>query len=272
MATTASTRGGLSWSARLLIAIALILAGAATAAWALARYDQVARFLGIAPDPPAVTALARPQPDAAAPAQLAPQPPASAADATRIAELEARLARVETAAERVEGSAGRADALLVAFAARRAIDRGVALGYLEPLLLDRFGGTHQASVATILTASRTPVSLNDLITEYRELGPKLRSGSAKEGWWSQFQRELGSLIQIRHADRPSTQPDARYLRGLSLLEDGEVQAALAETMRLPGAAHAQAWVARARQYVAVHRALDDIESAALLARTPPAGP
>ena len=38
------------------------------------------------------------------------------------------------------GSAGRADAMLVAFAARRAIDRGVALGYLEPLLVQRFGG------------------------------------------------------------------------------------------------------------------------------------
>ena len=137
--------------------------------------------------------------------------------------------------------------MLVAFAARRAIDRGVALGYLEPLLLDRFGATHRASVATILTASRVPVRLNDLIADYRGLGPQLRSGAAKEGWWSQFQRELGSLIQIRHAERPSTQPDARYLRALSLLEGGEVQAALAETMRLPGAPHAQGWVGRARQ-------------------------
>ena len=99
---TASTRAGLSWSARLLIGLALILAGATITAWALARYDQAARFLGVAPDPPAVTTLARPQPGTAAPAQLAqPQPPALAADGPRIAELEARLARVETAAERV---------------------------------------------------------------------------------------------------------------------------------------------------------------------------
>ncbi len=267
---TASTRPGLSWSARVLIAIALILAGAATAAWALARYDQAARFLGVTPEPPALTAVATPEPSASGPAQLAQQPlDPSAADATRLAELEARLARVETAAERVEGSAGRADALLVAFAARRAVERGVPLGYLEPILLDRFGATHQAAVATLLTGSRDPVSLNDLLAEYRGLGPQLRSGAASEGWWSQFQRELGSLIEIRQADRPSTQPDARYLRALSLLEGGEVQPALAETMRLPGAPHARAWVAKARQYVAVHRALDEIESAALLARSPP---
>jgi hypothetical protein len=40
-------------------------------------------------------------------------------------------------------------------------------------------------------------------------------------------------------------------------------------MRLPGAPHAQAWIQKARQYVAVHRALDEIETAALLGRNEP---
>jgi hypothetical protein len=192
-----------------------------------------------------------------------------AADSAEIASLESRLSRVETTAHRVEGSAGRADALLVAFAARRAIDRGVALGYLEPLLLDRFGQTHARAVATIITGSHSPVRLNDLFSRYRDLGPTLRSSAPDESNWTQFKRELGSLIQIRRADRPSTQPDARYTRALSALEDGEVDRALAETMRLPGAANAGPWVTQARQYVAVHRALDEIESGALLARSTP---
>jgi len=256
-----SNRTGLGWGARLLLVIALLVAGAAAAAWALASYDQAARFLGIAPAP-----AARPAPrQLVAPSAAIPVPQA---DAGRIAELEQRLARVETAAQKVEGSAGRADALLVAFAARRAVDRGVALGYLEPLILDRFGSTHARAVGTIITGSHSPVSLNDLVAEYRQLGPALRSSAPQEGWWTQFKRELGSLIQVRHADRASTQPDARYLRALSQLEDGEVDSALAETMRLPGAPGAQAWVRKARQYVAVHRALDEIESAALLERTP----
>jgi len=268
--TTVPTRAGLSWSARLLIAIALILAGAAAAAWALARYDQAARFLGVAPvaPPPRIVS-----PPPQAPPQQAAVPAAPDAEAgRRIAELEARLARVETAAQRVEGSAGRADALLVAFAARRAIDRGVALGYLEPLLLDRFGASHPRAVATIVTGSHRPVRLNDLVAEYRELGPVLRSSAPDEGWWTQFRRELGSLIQIRRADRPSTQPDARYLRALSQLENGEVDSALAETMRLPGARNAQAWITKARQYLTIHRALDEIESAALLGRSATAAP
>jgi hypothetical protein len=35
-------------------------------------------------------------------------------------------------------------------------------------------------------------------------------------------------------------------------------------MRLPGAARAADWVQKARRYVSAHRALDEIESAALL--------
>jgi hypothetical protein len=263
---TAPHRAGLGWGTRLLLAMALLLAGAAGAAWALARYDQAARFLGIGPKQVQTRA-----------ATLALAPPQQAVPATveeggqEIAQIENRLTRVESTAQRVEGSAGRADALLVAFAARRAVDRGVALGYLEPLLLDRFGATHARAVATIITGSHSPVRLNDLTKQYRELGPVLRSSAPAEGWVSQFQRELGSLVQIRRADRPSTQPDARYLRALSALENGEVEVALAETMRLPGANNVQPWVRQARQYVAVHRALDEIESGALLAKTVPAG-
>ncbi|NUS99598.1 MAG: hypothetical protein HOP96_01320 [Sphingomonas sp.] len=262
---TASNRAGLGWGTRLLVGLALVLAGAAGAAWALARYDGAARFLGVAPKP--VTR--------APAAQLVADPPAAEPDApapAEIAQIENRLSRVETAAQRVEGSAGRADALLVAFAARRAVDRGVALGYLEPLLLDRFGQTHGRSVATIITGSHDPVRLNDLVDQYRQLGPELRSSAPEDGWWVQFKRELGSMIQIRRADRPSTQPDARFQRALSELEDGEVDSALAETMRLPGAANAQPWARKARQYVLVHRALDEIESGALLAKTATAGP
>ena len=110
------------------------------------------------------------------------------------------------------------------------------LATLQRQLLDRFGRTHARAVATIVTGSHAPVRLNDLTRQYRELGPVLRSSAPTDGWVSQFQRELGSLVQIRRADRPSTQPDARYLRALSALENGEVDIALAETMRLPGAA------------------------------------
>ncbi|MEO6359980.1 MAG: hypothetical protein ABIO43_05315 [Sphingomicrobium sp.] len=260
------THPRLSWSARLLIAISLIIAGAAAAVWVLGRYDPAARFLGITPAPPLQIVRARPlafQPT------VSPVLSVSTADTGRIAQLEERLARVEQSSQRAEGSAGRADALVVAFAARRAIDRGVALGFLENLLIDRFGVQHRQAVATIITASRNPVRLDQLRADYAALGPELRGRGENDGFLSSFRREFGSLIEIRRANVPSMQPDARHARAMDRLAAGDVDAAVAETMRLPGAQRATGWVTKARRYVAAHRALDEIESSALLVGASP---
>ena len=259
--TAGTSRQAMSWTARLAWALLLLIAGGAFATWGLTRWDAGARFFGVAPRPP--VHLARPTP-APAPAPRPEAEPLAAADAARISALESRLGAIESQAQAAAGSAGRADALLVAFAARRAIDRGVALGYLEPLLVQRFGPSHQGAVATIVTASRDPVRLDSLTAEFEALAPALRGGGPEEGWWAGFRRELGSIISIHRADIPSPQPQARYDRALARLRSGEVDQALAETMRLPGAANAGRWIERARRYIAAHRALDAIESAALL--------
>jgi hypothetical protein len=262
----------MSWSARLLIGLVLIIAGAGAAAWGLAHYPKAARLLGVTPNQPQAVMTPRPivmNPTSAQQPTIGSGDPAQTA---RVAELEQRLSRVENATQRAEGFAGRADALVVAFAARRAIDRGVALGYLENLLVDRFGAQHQPAVATIITASHQPVRLNDLIAEYDALGPDLRQGGPQDSWWTNFRRELGSLVEIHPADRPAANPDARYRRAVQRLASGDVDQALAETMRLPGASRAGDWVAKARRYVASHRALDEIESAALLGGSVPARP
>ena len=265
------TRTGMGWGARLLVAFVLILIGAAAAVWALGHYQPAARFLGIVPRQQTVVmtpkpVVMNPQPQLATPPSTSQQQQ----DEQKIADLEQRLTRVENAAEQAEGSAGRADALVIAFAARRAIDRGVALGYLENLLMDRFGADHRAAVATIITAAHDPVRLDDLIAQYDSLGPDLRRGGPQDSWWADFRRELGSLVQIHSADRPASSPGAQYERARQRLAGGDVEQALAETMRLPGAARAGDWVAKARRYIAAHRALDEIESAALMPSPAPA--
>jgi hypothetical protein len=254
-----TSRPSTSWSARLAWALLLLLAGAGLAVWGLSRWEAGARFLGFTPAAPL----------AAAPRLVAPPPvvvPAAPAEAAQIAALEARLDLLERQTQMVQGSAGRADALVIAFAARRAIERGVALGYLEPLLIERFGAHHQAAVATVITASRNPVTQAELVAGYDQLGPLLRGTGPEENWWTGVRRELGSLVSIRRNDAPSPRPAARYERARANLENGEIDAALAETMRLPGAARpeAQGWIARARRLIAAKRALDEIESAALV--------
>jgi hypothetical protein len=258
------TRTGMGWGARLLVALVLILIGAAAAVWALGHYRPAARILGVAPAEQPVIAAPKAVVMTPKPQQPAATAPSSSADDQRIADLENRLARVETAMARAEGSAGRADALVVAFAARRAIDRGVALGYLENLLVDRFGADHRAAVATVITASHQPVRLDDLISEYDSLGPDLRRGGPQDSWWSNLRRELGGLVEIHSASRPATNPEAQYRRASQELAAGNVDQALADTMRLPGSSRAGDWVAKARRYIFAHRALDEIESAALM--------
>lgn len=253
----------MGWGGRLLVALVLVLIGAGAAVWGLAHYKPAARFVGVAP--PAIAVAPAPKPAqtniAAPPAPM--EVPVKAEDA-RISDLETRVARVENATQRAEGFAGRADALVVAFAARRAIDRGVALGYLESLIVERFGPQHQAAVATIITSSHQPVRLNDLISEYETLGPDLRRGGPQDSWWTNFKREIGSLVEVHRADRPAVSSEARYNRAIQRLSTGDVDQALAETMRMPGATRAIDWTGKARRYVAAHRALDEIESAALL--------
>ena len=252
----------MSWGARLLVGLVLILIGAGAAIWGLSRYQPAARFLGVSPASAPV--MLTPKPVVTNPQPTPPPQPSQAAEEQRIANLEARLQEVENATQRAEGSAGRADALVVAFAARRAIDRGVALGYLENLLVSRFGPQHQAAVATIITGSRQPVRLEDLIAEFDGLGPDLRRGGPNDSWWNNMKRQLGSLVELHRADRPAVNAEARYNRAAQRLSAGDVDQALAETMRMPGAANASDWVGKARRYIAVHRALDEIESAALL--------
>lgn len=256
--------GKLGWGARALIALVLILLGAATATWGLAHFSNAAKYLGVAPTvqapQPQPIRLVVPQQNAAAQESATLNP----VIAEQIGQLQARLQRVESENAQVQGSAGRADALLIAFAARRAIERGMALGYLEPLLVDRFGAQHPQAVASIVTGSRDPVRLTELIAQYQDLEPQLVGPPPNEGLWTGIKRSLSSLITVHQSDRPSNQPQARYDRAVAHLMAGEVDAALAETMRLPGAPRARDWIDSARRYVAVHRSLDEIESAALI--------
>src|SRR5437667_343372 len=120
----------------------------------------------------------------------------------------------------------------------------------------------------IAPAARQAGGVEALTSEYEGLGAELRRGGPQDSWWTNFKRELGSVVEIHRAERPAVNPEARYNRALQRLSSGDVDQALAETMRLPGAGNAADWVGKARRYVAAHRALDEVESAALLTGPP----
>jgi hypothetical protein len=263
----------------LLIPGLAFLLGLGAMGWLLSQWDAAARVIGIAPSaPPAVA----PQPARSAPAPAQAAPPTAATGepeqividpeiARRVAALEQRLGQVGTEARAAVGNADRAEGLLVAFAARRALDRGVALGFLEALLRQRFGATQPRAVGMIILAARNPVTLQELQLGLQEVGPRLAGPPPDASWWESISAELGSMITIRHEGTPSTQPAERLARATQRLEAGQVEVALAEVMRIPGHDNAADWIRKARIYVAARNALDTIETAALLEpRTQPA--
>jgi len=264
-----------------MLALPLIafLAGIAAMGWILTHWSTAASWIGVRPAPAPQQAAA----PAAAPVQVAAVPPPAAAEQStqrlvidpettrRVNQLEQRVAQIDSQSRAAVGNADRAEGLLVAFAARRALDRGVALGYIEGLLRQRFGDTQRQAVATIITASRQPVTLEELQDGLQEVAPDLTGGSADQNWWSALKTGLGGLVAIRKAGTPSTMPAERLRRATRRLEAGQVDVALAEVLRMPGRGNAAEWIADARRYVSARRALDTIETAALLdPRTPPA--
>ena len=200
---------------------------------------------------------------AAAPVAIDPTTLATreAALAGQLASLEARAATIATDSTAAANRAGRAEGILVAFAARRAIDRGVGLGYLEEQLRQRFGATAPRETEAVIAAARAPVTAEDLRVGLETATPMLLAGD--DDWWAGIGSELRNLIVIHRAGTPSPLPADRVARARRMLDAGNVEAALGEIARLPGAARAGNWTAAARRYVDAHRALDVLEAAAI---------
>lgn len=186
-----------------------------------------------------------------------------AALAGQLTALEARTATVTTDAGAAASQATRAEGLLVAFAARRALDRGLGLGYLEEQLRARFGVSQPGAVATIIQAARQPTTLEALRQGLDAVAPNIAT-VADDSWWRSLRRELGTLVVLRKAGTPSPLPADRLARAKRLLDGGQVEAARAEVARLPGAGDAAHWTEAAGRYITARDALDRVENAAIL--------
>lgn len=189
--------------------------------------------------------------------------------AGRIDELEARLATLDGDARAASGYAARAENMMVVVAARRALDRGRPLDYLETQLRNRFGNTRPQAVRMIAAAAALPVTLEDLRVGLNDAAPALVAGPVGEDLWSGIKRELSQLIIIRQGQSPSSRPADRLDRALRRMDAGQVELAVAEVERLPGAASASRWIEAANRYIAARRALIDLETVALEAPLPP---
>jgi len=260
-----------------IVAVLAFLVGALVMGWAFTRWEPARRL--VAAEAPLTTA-ARPTtvmaPATVAPSALQPNPlPPTTLPATtlpaigpevdlRIAQLEERIARIDLRAAAAAGNAGRAEGLLIAFAARRAIDRGTGLGYVEGQLRERFAASQPRAVAVVIAAAQTPATIASLKQQLDRIAPDLVRAPKTDSWWTATQRTLSTLVVIRREDRPSPEPDERIARARLMLDGGQADGALAEIARLPQQPLAADWMNAARRFVEAHRALDIIEAAAIM--------
>lgn len=260
----------LSLRALFIGAVLLLILGVVGGGWAMSRWLASEKPpVTVVSDEPAVggALAAIGQAEVAAGGQVAAAPVVDGAGglAARVAELEQRLSRINLQAESASGNASRAEGLLVAFAVRRALDRGLSLGYLEAQLRLRFGDDQPNAVKTIIETSREPVTLEQLRAELDAIAPELVGRSGDKGsLWTGLRRELGELFVVRPAGTQSPRATERLERARRYLAGGMVDQAITEVEAMPGAAEAGDWLIDARRYHEARRALDLIETAAIL--------
>ena len=300
-AGTRKTADKVGWSSRFILfgAIVLLIVGVVAGGWGMTRLlasgsqgvREVTSAAGSAgsvenspvplsgspssasgQQPSLVSNPSTPSVNGSVPALLAPSGPLAEsfpvdpeALAARVAELEHRLGRISLEAASALGNASRAEGLLIAFAARRALDRGLELGYLENQLRLRFGDTQPNAVTTVIEASRYPVTLDSLRGEIDRLEPELVGRNDGNGsFWTGVRRELAELFVVRPVGSRSPRADERFARVRQHLDAGLVDLAIKEVEAMPGADVATDWLINARRYHEARRALDLIETAAIL--------
>jgi hypothetical protein len=249
------------WSAIVGVVLAAFVLGGVVA-WALLRSDDLAvRDLLSIKNADSAAATSPGMPVAPGAEQFAGQ---EGELDERIADLEQRLARLDVQADAAAGNAARAEGLLIAFAARRSIERGDRLGYLAEQLRMRFGVAEPAAVQAVLATGSEPVTLDQLLARLDGLAPELAEGTTTEGNFAWLWRELGELFVVRREDAPSPAPEQRLERARLFLESGRTEAAIAEVRNLPNADSAADWIADGERYAAAQRGLERIEAAAIL--------
>lgn len=255
----------------LIAVLGAFVLGGALAGYGVWRYGDA---IGNGGDEPRTAAVLAP----VATALPGPEPLPTASDAAqavqrvarqqggldqRIAAAEQRITQLDLQAQAAWGNSARAEGLLIAFSARRALDRGNDLGFLADQLRLRFGDAMPNAVETVIAFGKQPVTLDQLVASLDGLAPRL-ARSNRSFSWDRLASEISELFVVRHESTPSPQPELRLERARLFLQSGRVAAAVAEVRNLPGVADAGGWIRNAERYAAAQSALDRIETAAVL--------
>lgn len=186
----------------------------------------------------------------------------------QITALDSHLKAVDAHLAASIQQADRAEALLLAAAARRAVDRGVTLGAFEAPLQNHFGQALPRDVAQINAASHAPVTLDRLRAGLDSLAngsetKNVENKPEQTDWWTRTRNGIGTLFTVRKTDQPSPIPNEWLARARMDLSAGAVDKALGAVLHLPATSKRASWTQEAQHYLDAHAALDALDAAAL---------
>lgn len=266
-ATGSRSRGGVFF-----VAFIAFLLGGALVVWAaqdgLLNKLLPQRTEEQAQDQQQPAAEPAPTPARALPAATAPASPEQLSSLSsvegRLALLEDRLSRIDFQTDAASGNAARAEGLLIAFAARRMVDRGEPLSYVADQLRLRFTNAQPRAVQTVIEFSKNPVTIDELSARLEALSPELSENQSNESLWQKARREISALFVVRRESSTLLTPTARIDRARLMLTARRMGNAISEVERLPNAQAAQTWIADARRFQDVQDALNLLETTAML--------
>lgn len=268
--------GGMKFRTILILLLIAFVGGIIAAGWAITKYDLFqmdSDNAAIVIDPATVSNANEAAPVASLPNNQRAEQPENIENQNdsindqlineRVDSLDDRLSRINVQAQQASGNADRTESLLIAFSARRAIDSGSALGYVENELRLKFGNSNPNDVRDIIDAGNNPVRLATLQNQLDTASEILLSPNSDASTWDIMQKELGELFVIRKAGSQPPQADRRLARIKTALSNRDVKTAILEMEQMPGAQNAKEWIAMAKRYVRVQQALDAIEKTAI---------
>ncbi len=177
--------------------------------------------------------------------------------------LEGRLSPTKLQAQQISGNVSRTESMLIAFSARRAIDSGSALGYIENELRLKFSNSNPDDIRAIIDAGNNPVRLATLQNQLEIASDILLTPSSDATAWGIIKKEMGELFVVRKEGSQPPQADRRLARIKTALTSRDIKTAILEMEKMPGANSARDWIALAKRYDRVQKALDAIEKTAI---------
>jgi hypothetical protein len=116
----------------------------------------------------------------------------------------------------------------------------------------------------VIDAARDPVTLDQLLVQIDGMGGELLEVPESEGLLTRLSHEFSQLFSVRTDDTPSPVAERRLERARANLQNSQIERAIAEVRAMPNAPLAAEWLVDAERFAAAQRALEVLETAAVL--------